>query len=258
MEDTCAPAKRSGRHVWCPGLQGPDVENFWEIKSSHLPPSRQLPPSQSRCNTPPPTTRLQADRLEDRLREEVRAYRKLLQKISRVKTKVLCALRDEGCPEAAEMLQTPARETGASRCGRCVGCHTLQSQGPCSECPECRGQQECVEHTRLCFTWRQPPTTFVAGSVVTGVSSLCNAAEYDLAKYKTLMDKLGDASLDVESTLDEFPRGSQHHLQDRYNASRRTRDIQYEEEQLRTIEILLLRYQEERVRLERRPVGWGR
>ena len=171
-------------------------------------------------------------------------------KISRVKTKILCALRDEGCPEAAEMLQTPAREAGASRCERCVGCYTLRSHGPCQECPECREQQECVEHTRLCFTWRQPPTTFVAGSVATGVSSLCNAAEYNLTKYKTLMDELGDASLDVESTLDEFPRGSQHHLQDRYNASRRTRDIQYEEEQLRTLEILLLRYQEERVRLD--------
>ena len=64
------------------------------------------------------------------------------------------------------------------------------------------------------------------------------------------MDKLGEASLDVESTLDEFPRGSHHHQQDRYNASRRTRDIENEEEQLRTIEILLLRYQEERVRLD--------
>ena len=107
-----------------------------------------------------------------------------------------------------------------------------------------------MEHTRLCFAWRQPSTTFVAGSVVTGVSSICNAVEYDLTKYKLLMDKLGEASLDVESTLDEFPRGSNHHQQDRYNASRRTRDIENEEEQLRTIEILLLRYQEERVRLD--------
>ena len=198
----------------------------------------------------PPTTRRQADRLEERLKEEVRTYRKLLQKISRVKTKILCALRDEGCPEAGEMLQAPVREAGASRCGGCVGCHTLKEHGPCTECPGCQGNQECGEHTRLCFTWRQPPTTFVAGSVATGVSSLCNAAEYDLTRYKTLMDKLGDASLDVESTLDEFPRGSSQHLQDRYNASRRTRDIQCEEEQLRTIETLLLRYQEERVRLD--------
>ena len=198
----------------------------------------------------PPTTRSQADRMEDRLRGEVRAYRKLLQKISRIKTKILCALRDEGCQEAAEMLQYPAREVGASRCERCVGCYTLRGHGPCQECPECSQQQECVEHTRLCFTWRQPPTTFIAGSVTTGVSSACNAAEYDLTRYKSLMDELGDASLDVESTLDEFPRGSQHHLQDRYNASRRTRDIQYEEEQLRTLETLLLRHQEERVRLD--------
>ena len=71
-----------------------------------------------------------------------------------------------------------------------------------------------------------------------------------MAKYKELMDKLGDASLDIESVLDEFPTGSHHHQQDRYNASRRTRDTLNEEEQLRTIEILLLRYQEERVRLD--------
>ena len=97
---------------------------------------------------------------------------------------------------------------------------------------------------------RQPATTFVGGSVATGVSSICNAKEYNLGKYKELMDKLGDASLDIESVLDEFPTGSHHHQQNRYNATRRTRDTLNEEEQLRTIEILLLRYQDERVRLD--------
>ena len=45
-------------------------------------------------------------------------------------------------------------------------------------------------------------TTFVVGSVVTGVSSLCIVAEYDLKKYRELLDKLGDASLDIEMVLD--------------------------------------------------------
>ena len=117
-------------------------------------------------------------------------------------------------------------------------------------CPECAAHQECAEHTRLCFAWRQPTTTFVGGSVVTGVSSVCNAKEYDMSKYKELMDKLGEASLDIEAVLDDFPHGSNHHQQDRYNATRRTRDIDNEEEQLRTIENLLLRYQEQRVRLD--------
>ena len=198
----------------------------------------------------PPTTRSQIDRLEERLKEEVRNYRRLLQKIARIKTKILCALRDEGCAEAGGLLHAPAREAEAGRCVKCSGCASLQHHGPCQECPECRQQLECAEHTRLCFAWRQPLTTFVAGSVVTGVSSVCNAMEYDLTKYKLLMDKLGEASLDVESTLDEFPSGSHHHQRDRYNASRRTRDIENEEDQLRTIEILLLRYQEERVRLD--------
>ena len=153
----------------------------------------------------PPTTRSQRDRLEERLREQVRTYRKILQKIARIKTKILCALRDEGCPEAGELLQTQSSEARTTRCNTCIGCHTLRNTGPCQECPECRAQQECAEHTRLCFTWRQPATTFVGGSVITGVSSICNAKEYDLAKYKELMDKLGDASLDIESVLDEFP-----------------------------------------------------
>ena len=197
----------------------------------------------------PPATRRHVDRLEDRLREEVKTYRRFLQKISRIKTKILCALREEGCAEAAELLHAPAREEGAVRCNTCIGCHTLRSIGPCASCPQCVEDRECVEHTRLCLAWRQPATTFIGGSVVTGVSSVCNIIEYDLSKYKDLMDKLGEASLEVEALLDEFPHGSQHHLQDRYNATRRTRDIHMEEEQLRVIETLLLRYQDQRRRL---------
>ena len=190
------------------------------------------------------------DRLEERLRERVRSYRRLLQKIVQIKTKILGALRDEGCSEAADILQAPSREAGATRCDKCIGCYTLRNAGPCTECPECKRQGECVEHTRLCFAWRQPTATFLGSSVVTGVSSLCNVREYELGKYKGLMDQLGEASLDIEAVLDEIPAGSHHHQQDRYNATRRTRDIQNEEDQLRTIEILLMRYQDERSRLD--------
>ena len=198
----------------------------------------------------PPATRAHMDRLEERLKEQVKNYRRYLQKIARIKTKVLAALRDEGCVEAAELLQVPARMEGAVRCQKCIGCYTLQHEGPCTSCPQCLTDLECVEHTRLCFTWRQPSTTYVEGSVVTGVSSVCNVIEYELTKYKELMDKLGEASLEVESVLDDFPTGSHHPQRERYNATRRTRDIHMEEDQLRTIEILLERYQEERVRLQ--------
>ena len=67
--------------------------------------------------------------------QEMKVYRKLLQKISKTKTKVLCALREEGCREAAEMLQTPSREAGAQRCKTCLGCNTHQALGPCLRCP---------------------------------------------------------------------------------------------------------------------------
>ena len=197
----------------------------------------------------PPATRRATDRLEAKLKEQVKTYRKHLQKISRLKTKILGALRDKGCREAAELLQMPAKEPGATRCSKCVGCRTLASEGPCHGCLACQGNTECEEHTRLCMTWSQPATTFVAGSVSTGVSSLCNVIDYDLAKYKELMDKLGDASLEVEAVLNEFPVGSDKHVNDRFNASRRTRDIEVEEDQFATIEMLLNRYQEHRVRL---------
>ena len=179
------------------------------------------------------------DRLEERLKEQVKSYRRYLQKIARIKTKVLAALRDKGVAEAAELLQVPAREEGTTRCQKCIGCYTLQQEGPCTSCPQCLDSRGCVEHTRLCFTWRQPSTTYVDGSVVTGVSSLCNIMEYNLNKYKDLMDKLGETSLEVESVLDDFPTGSHHPQRERFNASRRTRDIHMEEDQLRTIEILL-------------------
>ena len=198
----------------------------------------------------PPTTRAGADRLEAKLKNDVKTYRRQLQKISKTKTKILCALRDEGCREAAELLQTPAREPGVERCRRCVGCHTLETLGPCFHCPGCQAQEECTEHSRLCFAWRQPTATFVVGSVITGVSSLCNVQEYDLTKYKDLVEQLGEMSLEIECTLDEFPVGSTEHRNDRYNATKRTRDMQNEEEQRLVIETLLNCYQDERSRLD--------
>ena len=197
----------------------------------------------------PRATRRASERSELALREAMKSYRRLLQKISKLKTKILCALRDEGVREAGDLLQAPTREDNAARCNACVGCSTLANMGPCEVCPSCIQETECTEHTRLCFAWRQPTTTFIVGSVVTGVSSLCVIAEYDLRKYRELLDKMGDASLEIEAVLDEFPTGAEQHRNDRYNATRRTRDTQYEEEQFLVIENLLNRYQDERVRL---------
>ena len=186
---------------------------------------------------------------EAALRNEVKQYRRTLQKISKMKTKILCALRDEGCPEAGQMLQTPPPEARGPRCQNCGGCQTLSGMGPCMTCLDCRNEADCTEHTRLCFGWRQPPTTFVMGSTVTGVSSLCNAAEYELDKYKELVEKLGEASLEVDAVLDQFPAGAEEHSNGRFNQARRERDIRCEDEQLMIIESLLGRYQEQRVRL---------
>ena len=184
-----------------------------------------------------------------KLREDIKQYRRTLQKISKVKTKILIALRDEGCPEASHMLQSPPSQTRAPRCQECGGCRIRVRLGPCLNCLDCRAEEDCMEHTRLCFVWRQPATTFVMGSTVTGVSSICNAAEYELDKYKDLIEKLGEASLEVDATLDQFPAGSAEHANDRFNQERRERDLRCEDEQLVLIETLLSRYQEERVRL---------
>ena len=190
------------------------------------------------------------EKLEQNLREEMRNYRRMLQKISTMKTKILCALREEGCGQAAEMLQTPVRAAGAQRCGICVGCITVQKSGPCLACVNCRKDEDCSEHTRLCFNWRQPSTTFVQGSEVTGVSSICNIADYDLGKYRQLLEKLGDCSLEIESVLDEFPAEASQHSNDRFNKDRRERDVRNEDEQLVLIEALVYKYQEERNRLD--------
>ena len=187
---------------------------------------------------------------ERKLREDLKTYRRTLQKIAKTKTKILCALREEGCPVAADLLQTPVKEANGVRCQQCAGCNIVTKLGPCLTCVDCRRELECSEHTRLCFSWRQPATTFVMGSVVTGVSSLCNVIEYDLDNYRQLVEKLGEASLEIEADLDDFPAGAQEHSNDRFGPDRRERDIRNEEEQLVVIESLLAKYQEERRRLE--------
>ena len=187
--------------------------------------------------------------MEVQLRNQMKCYRKLLQKVSRTKTKVMCALREVGCREAAEMLQTPAKEAGAVRCTTCLGCVTMQTMGPCLRCEDCEKSDECTEHTRLCFRWKQPPSTFVDGSIVSGVSTLCNPTEYDLAKYKQLLEQLDDVSAEIEATLDEFPAGAEQHSNDRYGKARRDRDVANEEEHFVLVEALLKRHQEQQALL---------
>ena len=57
---------------------------------------------------------------------------------------------------------------------------------------------------------------------------MCNVIEYDLSKYKELVEGLGEASIDVEAALDDFPVDTDQHWNDRYNAARRTRDVENE------------------------------
>ena len=180
----------------------------------------------------------------------MRLYRRLLQKVAKTKTKLLCALRDAGCREAADLLQTPARDASVARCRDCQGCETLHGLGPCGSCPGCVDQSGCTEHSRLCFKWKQPATTFVAGSVVTGVSSACYLPDYDMTNYREMVDKLGDMSLDIESTLDEFPAGADPRQNERFSSERRERDVANEEEQLTVLSTLVLRYQEQNARLQ--------
>ena len=197
-----------------------------------------------------PSTRSRTDQLEARIRDQMKSYRRILQKVAKMKTKLLCALRDADCREAAELLRTPAHEAGAARCSDCRGCETLSGMGPCGSCPGCGDKGECMEHSRLCFKWKQPATTFVAGSVVTGISSACNLPDYDLTSYREMVDKLGEVSLDIESTLDEFPAGADPRQNERFSTERRERDVANEEEQLTVLSTLVLRYQEQDARLQ--------
>ena len=92
--------------------------------------------------------------------------------------------------------------------------------------------------------------TFVAGSTVTGVLSLCNLADYELSKYKEMLDKLADISVNIEEVLDDFPPGADQRNNDRYSRARRERDLTQEEEHYLLIERLLSRHQEHRSRLD--------
>ena len=60
-----------------------------------------------------------------------------------------------------------------------------------------------------------------------------------------MVDKLGDVSIEIESTLDTFPAGSDIQRNDRFSQARRDRDIANEDESLSLIETLLNRYQEQ-------------
>ena len=122
--------------------------------------------------------------------------------------------------------------------------------GPCQKCLDCEANRDCTEHSRLCFAWKQPASTYVEGSVVTGVSSICNLVDYDMTHYKEMLDKLGDASVDIEATLDDFPVGSEQHRNDRYSKTRRDRDLAHEDEQMMRIKVLLNRHQEQSGRLD--------
>ena len=106
-----------------------------------------------------------------------------------------------------------------------------------------------MEHSLLCFSWTQPVATFVAGYIVTGVLSTCNLMSYDITKYRELLEKLEEASLEIETTLDDFPAGADQHSNERFSQARQTRDLACKEENLVLIEALLGRYQEQRVRL---------
>ena len=55
--------------------------------------------------------------------DEMKIYRKLLQKVARMKTKILFALKEEGCREAADMLQAPPREIGSNSMQQLPGMH---------------------------------------------------------------------------------------------------------------------------------------
>ena len=58
----------------------------------------------------PHATRSHTDKLDERLKEKVKCYRRYLQKISRLKTKILCALRDEGVSGGLRLCFKPRQE----------------------------------------------------------------------------------------------------------------------------------------------------
>ena len=188
-------------------------------------------------------------RLEEKLKDKIKDYRRILQKVNKRKVKILCTLSDEGCVEAGSILHQPSRLMAAPRCHQCIGCHTLRTEGACKVCPNCIRSQGCVEHSRLCFSWEQTATSYIQGSVVSSVASAINLVAPNLTKYRELLEQLEEVNLEVEAVLDDFPATTEHHSNDRYNKDCRDRDLSNEQVQLHVIENLLEKYKELQARL---------
>ena len=108
----------------------------------------------------------------------------------------------------------------------CVGCNTLKNQGPCQKCPGLRigagvhrtheivflsGDNQPLRSWWALWLRASPPSLQRCGLRLAEVPQIAGSA-----RRRSVSE--------VEATLDDFPAGAQQHQNDRYNASRRTRD----------------------------------
>ena len=111
--------------------------------------------------------------------------------------------------------------------------------GGCSGYVPSSKQKACTEYNRLCFSWPKAPVNFHGNSVVSGVSSIFDLTEADLTKYKTLLEAIREAALDLEGMLNSFPEDSAHRTNPRYSRERTDRDVLNEEIHMSKIEEIL-------------------
>ena len=203
----------------------------------------------STAQTPPDEDCLK-ERLNEDLQRDYRSWSRLLAKCNATRIKILCALSDNDCREASEMLGESPRLPAPVRCGHCPGCPNMTSLKACKVCPGCQNNHGCVERGRLCFNWTRSATYLQQGSIGTAISSKFDFALADLSHYRERVDKLTEASINLDLTIAQFPADESYPaLHPIYCKERRCKEIQDEEITFSRVESVLASHGEQRERL---------
>ena len=88
------------------------------------------------------------------------------------------------------------------------------------------------------------------GSIVTGVSSQFDLATADLGKYRSLVENLKNAAIQLDLSLDELPPGHPHKTNARYSREMLNKDVDNEDSHLSKLEEVLREHHELQLRLD--------
>ena len=182
--------------------------------------------------------------------KELRHYRKFLQKINATKVKILSVLYDDGCPRSGG-------DVGRGLPSRL--CSTMQDLPWVPDHWKLRvhaGSVQNAESTRDALNipdsagnGANPPPPFKPDRWLQEYPSVFDAMGTDLGNYKQRIEDLSEASLDLDATLDKWPRRVMDVLNPLCLKPPRDRDLTNENRQYTRIEDLVARYRSYKERM---------